>query len=139
MHEWALADAVVTAVIGALGDRTPRSLRSVQVLIGELQAVDVEIFRFGLQTLLEPYGVDAGAIRLEIQAAELACRSCGRRWILRDDPNIDSDQREAIHFLPEAAHAFLRCPYCKSADFEVAKGRGVSIGSIELADPEGNG
>ena len=36
-----------------------------------------------------------------------------------------------IHFVPELAHAYLRCPDCSSADFEVLGGRGVSIDAIE--------
>jgi hydrogenase nickel incorporation protein HypA/HybF len=48
-------------------------------------------------------------------------------------------EREAVHFLPEAAHAYLRCPRCGSVDFDVAAGRGVSIVSIELEEPEAPG
>jgi hydrogenase nickel incorporation protein HypA/HybF len=135
MHEWALADAVVTAIRGTLGDKEPSSLRSVRILIGELQAVDREIFSFGLSTLLVPFGIAPQAIVLETEKAELACRACGRRWSLAEDSAVTEDQREAIHFLPEAAHAFIRCPGCGSADFSVEKGRGVSIAAIELAEP----
>ena len=43
----------------------------------------------------------------------------------------DDDAAEAIHFVPELAHAFMRCPDCGSPDFEVAAGRGVAISGIE--------
>ena len=46
--------------------------------------------------------------------------------------DLDEQTREAIHFLPEAAHAFIRCPSCKSPDYRVQAGRGVSIASITL-------
>ncbi len=132
MHEWALADAVVTAVLNALPGRDPRRLRSAQVLVGELQAVDREILLFGLGTLLEPHGIPVERFTIETQKAELLCRSCGHAWGLADDTRLTEEEREAVHFLPEAAHAFVRCPRCSSADFSVASGRGVSIGRIEL-------
>jgi hydrogenase nickel incorporation protein HypA/HybF len=43
----------------------------------------------------------------------------------------DAAEAEAVHFIPELAHAFLQCPSCGSPDFEMLAGRGVSIGSIE--------
>ena len=47
---------------------------------------------------------------------------------------MTEETREAIHFLPEAAHAFVRCPSCGSPDFAVSKGRGVSIKSIDISE-----
>jgi hydrogenase nickel incorporation protein HypA/HybF len=139
MHEWALADAVVSTVLGALEGRDPRSLRRARVVLGELQAVDREVFLFGLRALLEPHGISADSFVLETQPAEFLCGHCGRRWGLAEDPGLSEEQKEAIHFLPEAAHAFSRCPACGSADFRVEKGRGVAIDLIELeggeADP----
>ncbi len=133
MHEWALADAVVTSVTEALGGRPPGALRGVVIVVGELQAVDMEVFRFGLESIMEQSGLDPKAASVKIQPAELACRACGKRWSL-EDPAVDAEQREAIHFLPEAAHAFLRCPSCGSVDFSVEKGRGVHIEAVELED-----
>jgi hydrogenase nickel incorporation protein HypA/HybF len=132
MHEWALADAVVASVLNALPGRDPRRLRSVRLLVGELQAVDREIFLFGLRTLLEPHGIPAERFVIETQKAVLACGSCGHTWPLSEDAGLTEEEREAIHFLPEAAHAFVRCPRCGGRDFRVAEGRGVSIGSIEV-------
>ena len=135
MHEWALADAVVASLLEALQGRPPRALRAADVLLGELQSIDLEIFRFGLDTLLEQHGLDPGAVSMTVQPAEMVCRACTRRWTL-EEPAVDQDQREAIHFLPEAAHSFLRCPSCGSADFIVDKGRGVSIARIDLSGEE---
>jgi hydrogenase nickel incorporation protein HypA/HybF len=137
MHEWALADAVVVSILGALEGRDPRSLRRARIVLGELQAVDKEIFLFGLRTLLEPHGISADKLTLATEPAEFLCGNCGKRWGLAEDPGLSEEQREAIHFLPEAAHAFSRCPACKSADFHVEKGRGVGIDVIELEEEEG--
>ncbi len=134
MHEWSLADAVVTAILREMEGKDPRLLEKVRILIGELQAIDREIFRFALDTLLQPYGIDAGKMSLETQKAVLACVACGRRWGMEEDPGLDEEKREAIHFLPEAAHAFIRCPSCGSPDFTMEEGRGVSIAVMKNAD-----
>jgi len=137
MHEWALADAVVEAAAAALGDRDPSCLRGVTVLLGELQAIDQEIFTFALETILADKHFPAGIFRLETENAVFGCQSCGKEWDLDAAADLGPEQREAIHFLPESAHAFLRCPSCGSPDYRLQKGRGVSISSLEVVDRKG--
>ena len=48
-----------------------------------------------------------------------------------DAEALDRINREAVHFVPELARAFMGCPGCGSADFDVTAGRGVSVASIE--------
>ena len=137
MHEWALADAVVEATRAALGARDPSCLRGVNVLIGELQAIDREIFSFALQTMLSEGPYSHEIFRLETEKASFLCQVCAREWALEESTGITDEQREAIHFLPESAHAFIRCPSCGSLDYRVQKGRGVQIRSLEIADRDG--
>ncbi len=137
MHEWALADAVVEATTAALGTRDPSCLRGVTVRIGELQAIDREIFSFALETILSQGPYPHSIFRLEIEKASFRCRSCGREWQLEESAGLTDEQREAIHFLPESAHAFLLCPDCGGPDYRVEKGRGVHISSLQLADKDG--
>ena len=132
MHEWALADAVIEATSAALAGRKPSCLRAVTVTVGELQAIDHEIFTFALNTLLEDRPFRSAAYHLETEAASFRCGSCQREWALADTLGLTDESREAIHFLPEAAHAFVRCPTCGSPDYRVQKGRGVSIASLTL-------
>ncbi len=134
MHEWALAEAVIEATSAVLGGRKPSCLRSVTVLIGELQAIDREIFQFALTTMLEEKPFRAAVYELETEPASFHCAACGREWAFGEIPGLSEETREAIHFLPEAAHAFVRCPGCGSPDYRVLKGRGVSISRITL-DP----
>ena len=132
MHEWALADAVIEATAAALGARDPSCLRAVTVMIGELQAIDREIFQFALTTMLEERPFRTAVYRLETEAAAFLCALCGKEWTLPQTRGLTEETREAIHFLPEAAHAFVRCPQCESPDYHLERGRGVSISSIEL-------
>ncbi len=134
MHEWALADAVVEATRSALGARDASCLRRVNVLIGELQAIDREIFSFALQTILSQGPYEPGIFHLETEKASFLCQRCATEWTLEESTGMTDEEREAIHFLPESAHAFIRCPSCGSLDYRVQKGRGVRIRSLELAE-----
>lgn len=132
MHEWALAEAVIEATSSALAGRDPSCLRGVTVKLGELQAVDHEIFSFALETLLQERPFRGAAYKLETEPATFRCTSCGKDWALAESPGLGPESREAIHFLPEAAHAFVRCPSCGSPDYRVQAGRGVHIESLTL-------
>jgi len=132
MHEWALAEAVIEATASALGDKDPACLRGVTVSVGELQAIDHEVFSFAITTLLEERPFRGATFRLETEPARLRCGACGEAWGLSETKGLDAESREAIHFLPEAAHAFIRCPRCASPDYRVEAGRGVRIVSLTL-------
>jgi len=133
MHEWALAEAVVSAA-----DRTAREqgfsvITDISLKLGQLQQIEEDIFEFALREILktrrELYG--QANIRIEEEKASLKCRACGREWDFSDNiRKLDHEKSEAIHFVPETAHSYIRCPGCKSPDFDILKGRGVWIESI---------
>ncbi len=132
MHEWALAEAVIEATSGALGGRDPACLRGVTVSVGELQAIDHDVLSFALSTLRDERPFRQAAFHLETAPARFRCGRCAAEWALSENENLDGDTREAIHFLPEAAHAFIRCPRCGCPDYQVQAGRGVHIVSLTV-------
>ena len=133
MHEWALAEATVEAV---RREAAGRRVLGVRLAFGELQQVDRDIFAAALADLAPAAGIDAAAFEVAVEPARFACRACAAAWALADVPGLSEDDREAIHLLPEAAHAYLRCTRCGSVDFDVVAGRGVTIAEIELAGEE---
>ena len=135
MHEWALAESVVETVKEALSARPSGRVVAVRVVFGELQAIDPDIFRTGLRELVADGPFPADIVTIEREAASFRCERCAAAWDL-DATGLSDEEREAIHFLPEASHAYLRCPECGSPDFRVEKGRGVSIRSIDIDEPE---
>ena len=131
MHEWALADAVISTVQRLYEENGRKQILSVKVLVGELQHIEMEVFSLGLQNLLSgrPFGSDV--FHFEAEKASFRCNACGSDWLLEQHPGLGEEELEAIHFLPEVAFVHTRCPKCKSPDFEITKGRGVTITSIK--------
>ena len=133
MHEFALAEAVMTTALQAADRERLDRILAIRVRIGELQRIKKDVFAFALKEMLpaaEPR-LAATEMTLEIEPARFRCRACDRAFTLAEAGEQGADEAEAIHFVPELAHAFLRCPGCRSADFEVTGGRGVSIDAIE--------
>ncbi len=123
MHEWALANAVVKS----LSELYEKGFRGrVEVVLGELQSIDLEVFKLALNTLIEEEGVRGVEYDIVTEEAEFKCRRCGGEWRLKD-LKLSSSEIEAIHFLPEAVHAIVKCPYCGSRDYSIVRGRGVYI------------
>jgi len=126
MHELALAEAVVTAAIETAKKNGLLKVTRIEVRVGELQQIEHEAFRFAIEEMIE------AVIDVEVDPARFLCRQCGREYGLSDTPGPgDHEASEAIHFIPELAHAFLRCPACESPDFTITGGRGVTLGAIE--------
>jgi len=70
-------------------------------------------------------------VEVNIVRTKFRCRTCEHEWTFKDiSETLDEGVRESIHFIPEVAHSFMRCPKCGSPDFEVLEGRGISVTSI---------
>jgi hydrogenase nickel incorporation protein HypA/HybF len=134
MHEYALVEAVVATTLNVAEQQSFSRVTSIDVRIGELQSIDPEVVRSAFQIVRpadEPRLEDV-RLELEIEPARFRCRACEHDFGLADVEGMENaDTREAIHFVPELAHAFLGCPACRSVDFDVVAGRGISIASIE--------
>ncbi len=135
MHEWALAESIVLGVAEYVRSVGGCAAGRVVVGLGELQAIDKEVFEFALKELTRESPIKIGKIELVDEEAKFKCRSCGYVWRLKD-ANLSEEVREAIHFVPEVVHTFLECPKCGSRDYEVVSGRGVKIVSVEVIKNE---
>ncbi len=130
MHEWALAEAIAKY---SLSKCNPGRVSKVVVKLGSLQAIDREVLSFALNAIFESEGCKGVELVLEDEEAMFRCRKCGTTWRY-SDVELDEALREAIHFLPEAVHSFVRCPNCGSRDFEVVKGRGIDVVEVVCSD-----
>lgn len=132
MHEWALAEAVVATAKKAAHEKKLRRVTEITVKLGELQQIEREIFAFALEHILgqEDPLVRGAKVIFETEHAQFRCRACGCEWAFETE-NLNSEIAEAIHFVPEIAHTYMRCPRCHSPDFEVIAGRGVWLAALK--------
>jgi hydrogenase nickel incorporation protein HypA/HybF len=134
MHEWALAESVICTISDEIKRNKLNRVSRVTVKIGELQQMDLDIFRFAIENVLASYelNVDKECIILETELSTLKCNVCENEWNFGENiKRMKEDEAEAIHFIPEIAHTYMRCPACGSPDFSINKGRGIWIESIE--------
>jgi len=134
MHEWALAEGVITTSLEAAEKEGLTTIDKIVVKIGELQRIDPEVFRTALDSVMPPADsrLRSTAIELETEPVVFECRPCRTRFGSDEaTQGLSEDESEAIHFIPELAHSFLSCPRCKSPDFQVIGGRGVWIESVQ--------
>ena len=129
MHEWALAEAVVAAVSETANKEGLRKVTEVTIKVGELQQVELDVFNFALSQL-KTAKLKNAKFTIETVNAELKCRVCGHKWFFSKE-KLDEETAEAIHFIPEIAHTYIKCSKCGSPDFEVIQGRGVWLESIK--------
>lgn len=132
MHEWALAEAVVSTALEAVKEKDISEITVLKIKMGELQQIELEIFEFALKEITKNKELLKNAeIEIEKESAVLKCNVCGHEWTFKKE-NLSFEVSESIHFIPETAHTYIRCPECDSPDFEVLKGRGVELESIEV-------
>jgi hydrogenase nickel incorporation protein HypA/HybF len=129
MHEWALAEAVITAAQQIAEKEKLKEVKEVTIKVGELQQVEQDILRFALSQL-KPASFKNAKFHITKAKTTLKCRACGNTWLFRKN-KLDEATAEAIHFVPEVAHAYIKCPKCGSPDFEISEGRGVWLENIK--------
>jgi hydrogenase nickel incorporation protein HypA/HybF len=129
MHEWALAEGVVSTATKIAEEQGIIKVTEVTIKIGELQQVEGEILKFALEQLRTPILMDARFVLKEVPGM-LKCRICSHDWKFKPR-EFSEEVSEAIHFLPEVAHVYVKCPKCGSPDFQVVEGRGVILASVK--------
>jgi len=135
MHEWALAESVIKTVLRIAEKKGIERVTKVKIKIGEMQQVEREVFREAL-VQLKPVELKDAEFIIVVAETELKCRACGFKWLFQKK-ELGEDMLEAIHFLPEVSHAYVKCPQCGSPDFEIIGGRGVWIESISGVEKNG--
>ena len=131
MHEWALAESILTAAVEVANKEKIKKIKEINVEIGELQQIAMEAFNLALDEIVKDIDILKDVkININTEKTILKCNNCENEWKFKDI-KISEDEGEAIHFIPEVAFVHTRCPKCKGPDFNILKGRGVSISSIK--------
>jgi hydrogenase nickel incorporation protein HypA/HybF len=135
MHEWALAEAVLASARQIAEQEHLTAVSEVTIRVGELQQVETSILRFALKQLSEGGMFNSAKFRILKAKSSLKCRVCATTWQY-NPKKLDKATTEAIHFVPEVAHTYIKCPKCGSPDFEIASGRGIWLQDIKGAKTE---
>ncbi len=133
MHEWALAEAILASAKRVAEQENLKEVTEVTIKVGELQQAEPPILRFALSQMKTETDLFKNA-KFHILKAKstLTCRVCATTWQF-NLKKLDKTTAEAIHFVPEVAHTFVKCPKCGSPDFEIVSGRGVWLQDIKGA------
>lgn len=133
MHEWALAESIVLTVINESKKKKLKKIIEVNIKIGELQQIELDIINFSLKEISNNYDIlKKVKFNITIEESKLKCKFCNNKWTFKDiKKKLNEDESEAIHFIPEVAFVHSRCPKCNSPDFEIIAGRGLTISSIK--------
>lgn len=126
---------MIKTVLKIVEEQGFEKVTEVKIRVGEMQQLEHEIFKAALLQL-KPAKLKDTQFNIEISRTKLRCRVCGYEWLFNKEA-IGEDVLEAIHFLPEVSHAYIKCPGCGSSDFEVAAGRGVWIESVRGVGTDG--
>ena len=129
MHEWALAEAIITAAKQIAEKEKLREIKEVTIRVGEMQQVEQDVLHFALSQLKSATLENAKFHILKAKTA-LECRICGNKWFFRKS-KLEENTAEAIHFVPEVVHVYVKCPKCGSPDFEITDGRGIWLEAIK--------
>jgi len=127
LHEWALAESVVNTVLKYKKENNLIKVNKVLVKIGKLQQIELDIFNSALKDISKMKNIE-GKFVVEEEDVSFKCRVCGMEWDFEEGVgDLNKDQSEYVHFIPDVIRVYSRCPRCGSRDFEVLKGRGVWI------------
>ena len=129
MHEWALAEAILASAKQIAEKENLKEVREVAIKVGDLQQVEPPILRFALNQM-KPDVFKKAKFRILKAKSTLKCRNCSATWQF-NFRKLDKGAAEAIHFVPEVAHTYIKCPKCRSPDFEIVSGRGVWLEDIK--------
>lgn len=128
MHEWALAEAVISTVSQIAEKEGIKEVAEVKIKVGELQQIEPDVLQFALSQL-KTSKLEKTKFNIHTVKAELKCRVCQYKWIFKKE-RMNKETAEAIHFIPEIAHVYIKCPKCGSPDFEILEGRGIWLESV---------
>ena len=137
MHEWSLAQSIISTLLDLLSSGRCRRISRVVVQVGKLVQIDREILLTALRELSQDTPLRGTSFEIQEVDTKFRCNSCGYTWTWEDvvksiEENIqDAELRraclESMHLVPTTVFAFTRCPRCGSPDFEAIEGMDIKI------------
>ncbi|MGQ9515558.1 MAG: hydrogenase/urease maturation nickel metallochaperone HypA [Thermoproteota archaeon] len=139
MHEWSIATGIVGSLVSLQKEKNSK-IRKVEVGVGQLSGIEVEILRYALESLGKAEGLNGVEYVVTIKEGRFKCLRCGHNWDFKDsEEELRAISKETfgveepeglespLHFFPQLITVFMKCPKCNSSDIEVIDGMDTVI------------
>jgi len=142
MHEWSIAEGIVTALLESFKDQ---KVLEVEIKIGELRDLNIEVLREALGILSKGTSLEDSSFSLIVSKAVFKCLGCGEKWTMDKALEILSEMLDAskyiveeeleppIHFIPSLVTGLQKCPRCGRIDIEIESGKELEISKVYLS------
>lgn len=104
--------------------------------------LELDILEFALKELSKMTALEKSRFSFKKEKASFKCRSCGNEWTFGESSQIleetyileepQGERESPLHFIPDLAQVLMKCPRCRSRDFEVISGKDIKITKITL-------
>lgn len=142
MHEWSIAEGIISAV---LEEADGRRVKEVEIRVGELRDLDLEALEMAASSLAKGTPAEGARFRFIESRASFRCLRCGESWrmekalemvremLAEEGYVLEEDELEPpIHFIPTLIMGLQRCPKCGGMDIEIEAGHEVELVKIVL-------
>ncbi|MCS7125888.1 MAG: hydrogenase/urease maturation nickel metallochaperone HypA [Aigarchaeota archaeon] len=144
MHEWSIAESIIEAVIQSV---KYQKILEVEIKIGELRDLDIEILRESLKILSSETILRDTKFDIIVSKAVFKCFDCGEEWGMREALKImenmltvdkyvleENELEPPIHFIPSLVIGLQRCPKCGGMDINIESGRELEISKVKVEE-----
>lgn len=112
MHEFSIVQSLLELIEKNVKENNGKAVSKVVVEIGKISGVEPHLLEMAFNTFKENTVAHNAEFIIEIQEVVCLCRNCNSEFSV-----------ENYNFI---------CPYCRSLDFHIIKGRDMFLKSLEV-------
>ncbi len=120
MHELGLAMGVVEAVKNSLKGHKVKTVREVEIEMGELNNVTPEQMRQVFEIAAKGTIAEGAKLQVKIKEGKVRCLACGYSGGV--DIDMEHDHDHSMH---------LHCPKCNEVGLEILEGEDIEVRNIQ--------
>lgn len=140
MHEWSIAEGIISAVLREA--EGAKKVKEVEVRVGELRDLNLEILSEAVSVISKGTIAEGARYRFTEKPASFKCVKCGVRWGMREALRevekrlpgegyiMEEEPEPPIHFLPTLIAGLQRCPRCGGMDIVIESGQELELVKI---------
>ena len=143
LHEWAVADAIVSSLVSFCSSKGASRILEVEIVYGEAMEYDLDVLRDAVEYLSKGTPLEGAKIVFREEKSIFRCNACGAEWDMAEAERLinralkveeEGEGFESpLHFIPELASSLMRCPRCGSPDVEMVKGDSVRVSKVVMS------